>query len=221
MNPSLGSAEERKRIARNLAVRGVIIIDPSNTYIEEQVSIGPGTVIEPGAVLLGGTSVGEDCKILGQVRMKNVRAGKGGVFAGPLVLEDCVFGDDATVGPFAQMKRSRVGNHFTAQHLCYLGDLEAGHSVNIGAGSTTANWNGEQKSKTKIGNNCFIGVNTIFVAQLVLGDESGTAAGTVVTRDVPQSHLAIRRVRKQTNVPKAVLKTKTGWRIGKQARLKK
>lgn len=219
MNPELGNHEKRKRIARNLAVRGVTIIDPANTYIEEQVSMGPGTTVEPGARLLGDTLLGEDCNILGQVRMKNVRAGKRCIFVGPLVLEDCVFGDDAEVGPFAQMKRSRVGNHFTAKHFCYLGDLKAGNNVNIGAGTVTANWNGEEKSVTKIGNDCFVGVNTVFIAPVELADESGTAAGTVVTENVPQGRLAKRRVREQTNFPGAVKKTKTGWKVGKRARL--
>ena len=220
MKQNISNPETRRRIARQFAMHGVTIIDHIASYIEEQVVIGGGTVIEPGAKLLGATILGEDCAIQGDVRLVNVRAGKRCRFTGPLVIEDTKLGDDCEMGPFVQIKRSLVGNKFTAKHMCYLGDLSAGDNVNIGAGTITANWNGEMKSRTTIGNNCFIGVGTIFVAPVTLEDESGTAAGSVVTKDIPQQTLAIRRVWQQTHKAGGVKKTKSGWKIGKQAQQK-
>ena len=201
MDPRLSGAAFRKQIALGFTVRGVIIIDPESSYIDEQVGIGPGTVIEPGSRIVGGTVIGQNCHI-----------------RGPVYIDSCVIGDNCEIGPFSHLNRCRIGNNVKMRHFGYLGDAEVGDNSNIGAGVITSNYDGEKKHKTKIGEGTFIGIGTNIVAPVAIGDEAGTAAGTVVTKNVPSGALAIRRPRTQTNKLGLVEKIKTGWKIGKRAK---
>ena len=201
MDPRLSGAAFRKQIALKFTARGVIIIDPESSYIDEQVGIGPGTVIEPGSRIVGGTVIGQNCHI-----------------RGPVYIDSCVIGDNCEIGPFSHLNRCRIGNNVKMRHFGYLGDAEVGDNSNIGAGVITSNYDGENKHKTKIGKGAFIGTGTNIVAPVTIGDEAGTAAGTVVTKDVPSGALAIRRPHKQTNKPSMVKKTTRGWRIGKRTK---
>ena len=126
-------------------------------------------------------------------------------------LEDCEINNNVTIGPFArirpgtvlknnckvgnfcEIKKSTIGNGTKINHLSYIGDTEIGDNTNIGAGTITCNYNGYTKSKTKIGNNSFIGSNTIIIAPINIGNNTMTAAGSVITNDVIDGALAISR----------------------------
>ena len=114
--------------------------------------------------------------------------------------------NNAYAGKFVELKNSHKGEGSKVPHLSYIGDAELGHDVNIGAGSITCNYDGTHKNRTKIGNNCFVGSNTMFVAPVEIGDGSATAAGSVITQAVPENALGVGRSR-QKNI--------TDWSIHK------
>jgi bifunctional UDP-N-acetylglucosamine pyrophosphorylase/glucosamine-1-phosphate N-acetyltransferase len=146
--------------------QGVTIVDPSTTYIEEDVTIGCDTVIQPFTVIRRGVVIGAGCEV---GPFAQLRAGT--------VLED-----GAEVGNFVEVKKSRIGSHSKAKHLSYLGDATLGARVNIGAGTITANYDGVNKHATVIGDGVHVGSNTVLVAPVKLGAGSKTGAGAVVVR---------------------------------------
>ena len=150
---------------------GVTIVDPSTTYIEEDVAIGQDTVILPFSVIEHDVTVGSHCEI--------------GPFAH--LRPGTVLEDHAEIGNFVEVKKSRIGRHSKAKHLSYLGDATLGDHVNIGAGTITANYDGRNKHATVIGDGASTGSNTVLVAPVTLGKGAKTGAGTVVLagRDVP------------------------------------
>ncbi len=113
----------------------------------------------------------------------------------------------AYAGKFVELKNAHVGEGSKVPHLSYMGDAELGHGVNIGAGSITCNYDGEHKNRTRIGNNCFVGSNTMFVAPVEIEDGAATAAGSVITQAVPENSLGVGRAR-QTNI--------TDWSLRKK-----
>ncbi|MBT3339396.1 MAG: NTP transferase domain-containing protein [Planctomycetes bacterium] len=150
---------------------GVIIDDPSSTWVEHDVSIGPGTRIRPGSVLHAGVRVGKDCELGPYVRL---RAG-------------AVIEDGALAGNFVEMKNSTLGAGAKAKHLTYLGNTTVEEFANVGCGTITANYDGKKKHPTVIGSRASIGSGTILVAPVKIGAGATTAAGSVVTagKDVP------------------------------------
>jgi bifunctional UDP-N-acetylglucosamine pyrophosphorylase/glucosamine-1-phosphate N-acetyltransferase len=136
---------------------------------------------------------------------------------GPSVVSDSDIGEDVEVGPFAflrndvkleagarigrfvEVKNSTLGENVKALHLSYLGDATVGSGTNIGAGTVTCNYNGQSKHRTSIGSDCFVGSDTMFVAPVSMGSKAATAAGSVITKDIPDGALGIARER-QTNV---------------------
>jgi bifunctional UDP-N-acetylglucosamine pyrophosphorylase / glucosamine-1-phosphate N-acetyltransferase len=188
------AAALRDRINRAHMLEGVAIADPASTWIEPGVQIEADASIHPFTVLGGTTTVAA------------------GAHVGPHVVAiDAEIGPDATVGPFCylrpgtvlgprtkagafvEIKKSIVGQDSKVPHLSYIGDAEIGEDTNIGAGSITANFPhraGEPKGKTTIGSNVRVAVDTMFVAPVTVGDDAWTAAGTVVTDDVPENTLA-------------------------------
>jgi bifunctional UDP-N-acetylglucosamine pyrophosphorylase / glucosamine-1-phosphate N-acetyltransferase len=184
----------RDRINRAHMLDGVGIADPTSTWIEPGVQIEADASIHPFTVLRGTTTVAA------------------GAHVGPHVVAiDAEIGPDATVGPFCylrpgtvlgprtkagafvEIKKSIVGQDSKVPHLSYIGDAEIGEDTNIGAGTITANFPhraGEPKGKTTIGSNVRVAVDTMFVAPVTVGDDAWTAAGTVVTDDVPENTLA-------------------------------
>jgi bifunctional UDP-N-acetylglucosamine pyrophosphorylase/glucosamine-1-phosphate N-acetyltransferase len=155
---------------------GVSVVDPSTTYIEEDVTIGQDTVIQPFTVIRRGVVIGKGCEV---GPFSQLRAGT--------VLED-----GAEVGNFVEVKKSRIGAHSKAKHLSYLGDATLGARVNIGAGTITANYDGVNKHATRIGDGAHLGSNTVLVAPVVIGAGAKTGAGTVVVRgEVPAGATAV------------------------------
>jgi bifunctional UDP-N-acetylglucosamine pyrophosphorylase/glucosamine-1-phosphate N-acetyltransferase len=156
----------RKRVLSMLVEQGVKVLSPAQTYVEPDVNIGKGTVIEPFVVVRNGVEVGANCH-LGP--FCHLRAGT--------ILED-----RAEIGNYVETKNSRVGKGTKAKHLSYLGDATLGDDVNIGAGTITANYDGTNKHRTTIEDDASTGSNTVLIAPVTMKEGSKTGAGAVVAR---------------------------------------
>jgi bifunctional UDP-N-acetylglucosamine pyrophosphorylase/glucosamine-1-phosphate N-acetyltransferase len=197
----------RGAIRRLMTDGGVTFIDPSHAYISGDAKVGRDTVIYPGVSIEGNSVVGEGCEIRSGSRITNSRIGNGVVVKDHCVIIDSEIADDCAVGPFAhlrmhtrmeqgavvgnfvEVKKSRIGRGTKSMHLTYLGDAIIGEKTNIGAGTVTCNYDGKDKHQTVIEDNVRIGSDTMLVAPVRVGSRSVTAAGSVVTEDVPPDTL--------------------------------
>jgi len=196
-------AAMRERILRGHMAAGVTVTDPASTFIDGTVRIGQDTVIEPFTILKGKTSIGSDSHIGPHVHIEDARIGDRsdcGPFA--RLRPGTEVADDVHIGSFAELVRTRVGRGSRVPHVSYLGDTDLGEDANIGAGTITANFDGTNKNRTKIGDGAFVGVDTMLVAPVKLGKQSRTGAGSVVTKDVPDGATAV-------GVPARVVRRKT------------
>lgn len=195
---------------------GVTFIDPGRAYIDEDVVIGEDTVVYPGVFLQGHTRIGRGCVIYDGCRLKDTIVGDGcelasvvaqeaaiedGTGVGPFVRlrPNAHLGKGCKIGNFVEIKNSTLGEGGKVAHLTYVGDADIGRRINIGCGTAFANYDGARKHRTSIGDDVFLGCNTSLVAPVKLGDRSYTAAGSTITKDVPDDHLGIGRAR-QTNI---------------------
>jgi bifunctional UDP-N-acetylglucosamine pyrophosphorylase/glucosamine-1-phosphate N-acetyltransferase len=206
----------RSRIVHEFLGKGVVVRNPAN------VSIGPFVDIEPGAEICGPARIsGKTCIKKGSLIEANtviedcsVRGAAIRSFShlsGAIVEENCQVGpfarlrpgtfmsSSARVGNFVEIKKSVIGRGSKVNHLSYVGDSELGQEVNIGAGTITCNYDGQNKHKTEIGDKAFVGSNTALVAPVSVGAGSLVGAGSTITRDVPADSLAVARV-KQKNL---------------------
>ncbi|GIK74032.1 MAG: bifunctional protein GlmU [Chloroflexota bacterium] len=192
----------RRRIVERHMLAGVTVIDPSSTYIEDAVEIGADTTIWPGCILRGATKIGKHCTIgpYSQIADSMVADHCRIIYS---VIEQARMDEHAEIGPFGRLRRGahlgervHMGNFGEVKdaylgpgakmgHFSYIGNAEVGANVNIGAGTITCNYDGVHKSKTVIGDNAFIGSDTMLVAPVTIGREARIGAGAVVTRDVP------------------------------------
>ncbi|HEX2193420.1 MAG TPA: bifunctional UDP-N-acetylglucosamine diphosphorylase/glucosamine-1-phosphate N-acetyltransferase GlmU [Candidatus Limnocylindria bacterium] len=200
---ALAAAERlmRSLIAERHMRNGVTIVDPASTFIDPGVEIGQDARIEPWTVLAGSTVVAQDAVIGPNAQVRDSRIGpRSSVWAS--VIEESEVAEDVQIGPYSHVRpgcrigpRSRIGNYAELKktavgagtqqhHFSYLGDAEVGEGVNIGAGAVTANFDGERKYATVIGDGAFIGVDTMLRAPVTIGPGAKTGAGAVVTRDV-------------------------------------
>jgi bifunctional UDP-N-acetylglucosamine pyrophosphorylase/glucosamine-1-phosphate N-acetyltransferase len=197
--------------AEALMREGVTVVNPDVTYIDQDVEAGQDTVIEPGVRLLGRTRLGSGCHIQSYstisdswladrvtVRPCSVIANSeiaSGVCIGPFAhLRDGVtIEENARIGNYVEVKKSRVGRGTKALHLTYLGDATVGANANIGAGTVTCNYDGMKKNPTIIEDGVFIGSGNMLVAPVRIGQGSYTAAGSTISEDVPPDSLAIAR----------------------------
>ncbi|HEX2103903.1 MAG TPA: bifunctional UDP-N-acetylglucosamine diphosphorylase/glucosamine-1-phosphate N-acetyltransferase GlmU [Solirubrobacteraceae bacterium] len=195
---------------------GVTIVDPASTTIDVTVTIGADTVVEPFVTVTGATAIGGGCRIGAHSTIADSQVGDG-VTVRQSWIDSSDLHDGATVGPFAylrpgtrlreaakagtfvEIKNADIGAGSKVPHLSYVGDTEVGERTNLGACTVTANYDGRAKHRTRIGNDVRSGVDTTFVAPVTVGDGAWTAAGSVVTEDVPPGALAIARQR-QRNV---------------------
>ena len=186
----------RKQLLKDLMLSGVTIIDPATTYVEVGITVGQDTVLHPGTSLRGNTRIGEDCIIGPYVVITDSTVGDGckvGPFA--QLRGKAVLGKGCKIGNFVEVKNGQLADNVSASHLSYLGDTEIGANTNIGAGTITCNFDGFTKSKTTIGADAFIGSSSILVAPVTIGDGALTAAGSVITQNVPAEAIAIARER--------------------------
>lgn len=206
----------QKRIRRALMLSGVTLVDPDTVYADADVSIGIDTVIYPGCILEKGTVIGEDCKIGPNARISNCSVGNG-VSIKDSTLIDSTIGHDSTVGPYAylrpgtslgervkvgdfvEIKNSRVGDDAKISHLTYVGDGEVGENVNLGCGVVFVNYDGKKKHRTVVEKDAFVGCNVNLVSPVTVGEGAYVAAGSTITKDVPEGALAIARD-KQKNI---------------------
>ena len=206
----------QRRIHERHMLAGVTIVQPESTAIDVTVAIAADTVIEPCTQLRGATVVGAGCTVGPHSTLIDATLSDG-VSVVHSHLAGCQLRDGARVGPFAylrpgtllregaragtfvEVKNSDIGAGAKVPHLSYVGDADIGEQTNLGAGSITANYDGTHKHRTKIGARVHGGVDTSFVAPVTVGDGAWTAAGSVVTGDVPAGALAIARAR-QRNV---------------------
>jgi bifunctional UDP-N-acetylglucosamine pyrophosphorylase/glucosamine-1-phosphate N-acetyltransferase len=193
------AATMRDRINAEHMLAGVTIVDPSSTWIDAEVTIEPDAVIHPFTVLGGATRVGVGAEVGPHVVARDSEIGERAV-VGPFcyLRPGTVLGAGAKAGTFVEIKNARIGEDAKVPHLSYVGDAEIGDATNIGAGSITANYPhqaGLPKGRTTIGRNVRVGVDTVFNAPVDVGDDAWTAAGSVITDDVPPNALAIARAR--------------------------
>lgn len=167
------------RINKEHMENGVTIEDIENTYIYDDVQIGIDTVIHPNTIIKSDVVIGCDCEI------------------GPnsYIREGSKLADNVKIGSFVEIKNAIIEKGTKLPHLSYMGDCQIGEQTNIGCGTITCNYDGFNKSKTIIGNNCFVGSNTNFVAPIKIEDNAFIAAGSTITEDVPKDSLAIARQR--------------------------
>ena len=197
---------------------GVTIEDPSTTYIDDDVTVGPDTIIHPGVRLEGRTRVGERCELQSWVRVVDSTIEDDCTIRNCCVVTDSRLASGSVVGPFAhlrpgsilevgarvgnfvEMKQSTLGRDSKANHLSYLGDATIGDHVNVGAGTITCNYDGATKHRTTIADGVFIGSGSQLVAPVTVGQEGYVAAGSCITQDVPPGALGVGRAR-QENKP--------------------
>ncbi len=200
----------RSEINHRLMESGVWMLDPERTYIDATVSVAPGARIYPGVHLEGTTTVGAGARVGPDVFAVDSVIGEGAT-VWYSVLRSATVGADCQVGPYASLrpgtvlergakagsfvetKNATLGEDAKASHLAYLGDTTVGARSNIGAGTITCNYDGYQKHHTEIGEDVFIGSDTMLVAPVRIGDQAVTGAGSVITRDVPDGSLAVER----------------------------
>ncbi len=210
----------RHRKLTCLMESGVTVRDPATTYVDVDVSVGADSTLYPGTILEGSTVVGAGCVIHSGVRVTDSQIGNHVTILDGTIVEESSVDAEATLGPYARLrpgseigpgvkignfvetKASRLGAGSKAGHLTYLGDAHIGENVNIGAGTITCNYDGSKKHKTVIDDGAFIGSNTALVAPVRIGKNSYVAAGSTITKDVPDGDLALGRGR-QVN--------KAGW----------
>jgi bifunctional UDP-N-acetylglucosamine pyrophosphorylase/glucosamine-1-phosphate N-acetyltransferase len=205
---ALVAAEARRRILERHMLDGVTIVDPGSTWIDVDIEIGADTTIEPATTLRGATAVEAGAVIGPHATVIDSRIGPGARIVHSHLVGVQV-GADANVGPFAslrpgteladaakagtfvEIKNAQVGAGAKVPHLSYVGDAEIGAGANIGAGAITANYDGRQKNRTKIGEGARISVNTSLVAPVEVGDRAYTGAGAVIREDVPDGALGV------------------------------
>jgi bifunctional UDP-N-acetylglucosamine pyrophosphorylase/glucosamine-1-phosphate N-acetyltransferase len=214
----------RRRTLEGLLRSGVTIVDPATTYIEPEVIIEADTVIQPGCHLRGGTRIARDCEIGPNTYLVDTELGAGSrvwfsVLEGATVGERVQIGpfshlrpgavieDDVTLGNYAEVKNSRVGAGTQMHHFSYVGDADIGERVNVGAGTVTVNFSSETraKSRTTVDDDAALGSDTMLVAPVHVGEGALTAAGAVVTHDIPPGEVWIgapaRRHRRRSGYP--------------------
>jgi bifunctional UDP-N-acetylglucosamine pyrophosphorylase / glucosamine-1-phosphate N-acetyltransferase len=204
------SGEARRRIMLAHMRAGVTIEDPNATWIDADVRIDADATILPGCALRGATTVGTGSTIGPMSTLVDSRIGDRATVVHSHLIE-CEVADEAAVGPFTylrpqarigegakagtfvEIKNSEIGRGAKVPHLSYIGDAEVGEGTNLGATTVTANYDGREKNRTKIGKNVHTGVDTTFVAPVEVGDDAYTGAGSVITEDIPPGALGISR----------------------------
>ncbi|MGP8301322.1 bifunctional UDP-N-acetylglucosamine diphosphorylase/glucosamine-1-phosphate N-acetyltransferase GlmU [Streptomyces inhibens] len=214
INNRVQLAEARRLLNERLLERamlaGVTIVDPASTWLDVSVSFEQDATVHPGTQLLGSTHIGTGAEVGPHSRLADTSVGAGAVVSFT-VAEGARIGEGANVGPYAylrpgtdlgprakagtyvEMKNASIGEGTKVPHLSYVGDATIGEFTNIGAASVFVNYDGEAKHHTTVGSHCKTGSDNMFVAPVTVGDGAYTAAGSVITKDVPPGSLAVAR----------------------------
>lgn len=221
----------RRRINTSLMEAGAIIIDPENTYLSAETKIGKDTTIYPGVITEGRVIIGENCVIGHNSRIVNSTIADGVDIQNSTVLDSFVdenthvgpyaylrpnshIGKNVKVGDFVEVKNAVMKDGAKASHLTYIGDAEVGKNVNLGCGTVFVNYDGTNKYRTVVEDNCFIGCNSNLVSPVTVKEGSYVAAGSTITDDVPEDTLAVARAR-QVNKEGYALQMKQIKKISK------
>jgi bifunctional UDP-N-acetylglucosamine pyrophosphorylase / glucosamine-1-phosphate N-acetyltransferase len=227
----LSEIDQHMRMAkcRRLMDEGVTILYPETCVIDSDVEVGADTIIEPSVQLRGKTRVGSDTRIGSYSVILSCDIGDEVLIQTGCVLEHsvvraraslgpyshlrpgCEVCEEAHVGNFTELKKTRLGKGSKANHLTYLGDTEVGEKVNVGAGTITCNYDGVNKHKTIIEDGVFVGSDSILIAPVRIGKGAYVAAATTITEDVPPDSLALGRARQIV---------KEGWAKAKREKAK-
>jgi bifunctional UDP-N-acetylglucosamine pyrophosphorylase/glucosamine-1-phosphate N-acetyltransferase len=203
------------------------VIDPANTYVDDTVTIGPDTILHPGVILQGRTTVGSEFVVSTGCHVADTTIGDRVLLKPYCVLTESTVEEDAQLGPFChlrpashvgarakvgnfvELKKSRIGRGSKVPHLSYIGDTTMGDGVNIGAGTITCNYDGVAKHETVIADGVFVGTNSSLVAPLTIGEGAYVGAGSVITKSVPPGALAVARGHQETREGWVARKQKT------------
>ena len=207
-----------RRKVEALMLAGVTIIDPDKVQVTTNVKVGRDTVLYPGTVLEGDTVIGENCVIGSNTSLNNCKVGNNTKILETVGI-DSEIGSDTNVGPFAylrpgtkvgsevkigdfvEVKNSTIDDGTKVAHLTYIGDADVGKRVNFGCGTVVVNYDGVNKHRTIIEDDCFIGCNTNLVSPVVVRHGAYTAAGSTITDEVPPESLAIARSKQVVKEP--------------------
>ncbi|MFL5872700.1 MAG: bifunctional UDP-N-acetylglucosamine diphosphorylase/glucosamine-1-phosphate N-acetyltransferase GlmU [Solirubrobacterales bacterium] len=201
-------AEARRRLLESHMLAGVTVVDPASTWIDAGVEIAADARIEPGTSLRGETTIAADAVVGPLSTLIDCSVGAGSQVLHSYLVEcdvraRCSVGpfaylrpgalleDGAKAGTFVEIKNSHVGEGTKVPHLAYVGDADIGPGSNLGAGTITANYDGFRKNRTVIGRDVRIGVDTMLIAPVEVGDSAYTGAGAVIKDDVPDGALAV------------------------------
>lgn len=196
-----------ERTRRQAMFQGVTLVDPPSTFIDAPVKVGMDTVLQPGVILQGETSIGSDCTIGPNAVIRDSSIGDKCRIQGSVIEESSIdsrveigpychlrpgtrLAQDVHIGNYVEVKETTIGRGTRVGHFSYLGDAEVGANVNVGAGTVTCNYDGVSKNRTTIGDGAFIGSDSMLVAPVNIGPDAITGAGSVVTKDVPEGALA-------------------------------
>jgi len=207
----------QSQLAENLMTEGVTLVDPSRIDIRGELQIGQDVLIDINTIFEGDVVLGEGVEIGANCIVRNARIGAGTRVEANSIIDGAVVAENAQIGPFARLrpgtemaagskvgnfvetKKARIGEGSKVNHLTYIGDAEIGREVNVGAGTITCNYDGVNKSLTKIGDGAFIGSNSSLVAPVEIGAGATVGAGSTVTKTVADDQLAVARG-KQVNL---------------------
>ncbi|WP_329573015.1 bifunctional UDP-N-acetylglucosamine diphosphorylase/glucosamine-1-phosphate N-acetyltransferase GlmU [Streptomyces sp. NBC_01361] len=237
INNRVQLAEARRtlndRLLERAMLAGVTIVDPASTWVDVTVGFERDAVVHPGTQLLGASWLGEGAEVGPNTRLTDTRVGAG-ARVDNTVADGAEVGEGASVGPFAYLrpgtrlglrakigtyvetKNSTIGEGTKVPHLSYVGDATIGDYTNIGAASVFVNYDGEAKHHTTVGSHCKTGSDNMFVAPVTVGDGAYTAAGSVITKDVPAGSLAVARGQ-QRNIEGWVARKRPGSAAAKAA----
>jgi bifunctional UDP-N-acetylglucosamine pyrophosphorylase/glucosamine-1-phosphate N-acetyltransferase len=214
------------RLLEDAMLAGVTVVDPGSTWLDVTVSYEPDATVLPGTQLAGATHLAAGCEVGPNSRLVDTTVGEGASVSNT-VANGAQIGQGTSVGPFAylrpgtklgakskvggfvEVKNTEIGEGTKVPHLSYVGDATIGEYTNIGAASVFVNYDGMDKHRTTIGSHCRTGADNMFVAPVTVGDGAYTAAGSVITRDVPAGSLAVARGQ-QRNIPGWVARKRPG-----------
>ncbi len=221
------------RLLTSAMLSGVTVVDPATTWVDVTVTFEQDAVVHPGTQLRGATHLGEGAEVGPNSRLTDTRVGAG-ARVDNTVSDGAEVGPQASVGPFAYLrpgtrlgvkskigtyvetKNARIGEGTKVPHLSYVGDATIGEYSNIGAASVFVNYDGQEKHHTTVGSHCRTGSDNMFVAPVTVGDGAYTAAGSVITKDVPPGSLAVARGQ-QRNIEGWVARKRPGSAAAKAA----